>query len=146
MKKYPIVIICVIGLILFLGLYYRAHPLVTQLEIHGHTFTVELAVTPEEKTKGLGYRDSLAEDTGMLFVYDHPEQYGFWMKGMRFPIDILWISDKTIVDITKNVPVATDDFLPTYTPKLPVNQIFEINAGQSDGLGIQIGDTVKILR
>jgi len=143
MKKY---ILGIVGLLFFLFLYYSAHPLATQIEINGHRFTVELAVTPKEQERGLGYRDSLPVDAGMLFVYQSAQIYGFWMKGMRFPIDIIWIADETIVDITKNAPVATTSSLPTYSPKEPANKVFEVHAGTADRLGFQIGDDVKILK
>ena len=147
MKKLkPILIVFGILLAIALFLYYRAHPLATQIEIRGHKFTVDLAVTNREKERGLGYRDSLAPDHGMLFVYDHPEQYTFWMKGMRFPLDMIWIENKTVVDISRNVPVSVNGTLPTYSPRLPVSQILEVNAGVADQLGIQIGDEVRILK
>ena len=144
MKKIAIIGTCFLGIALFV--YYRAHPLAPQLEIRGNKFTVELAITDKEREKGLGYRDALPANQGMLFVYDHPEQYNFWMKGMRFPIDIIWIQDKKIVDISPNVPIAIGENLSTYTPKIPVSQILEVNAGTVDRLGIQIGDAVKILK
>lgn len=143
MKKFIIIGIAILAVAMFL--YYRAHPLVTQLEIRGNRFTVELAVTNTEKEKGLGYRDALAPDNGMLFLYDHAEQYGFWMKGMRFPIDIVWIKDNSIVDLSRNVPVAVSDELSHYSPKTPVNKVLELNAGTVDRLGIQVGDMVQIL-
>ena len=146
MKRNPIIVVCGILLTFFLFWYYRAHPLGTQVEIRGRVFTVEVAVTEEEKQLGLGNRDSLVSDHAMLFVYQSPGQYSFWMKGMRFPIDIIWIKDQTIVDISKNVPVSTTSALPSYAPKEPVNKILEINAGIVDRLGIEVGDTVRFLR
>ena len=146
MKKHPIIVACSIVLVLFLFWYYRAHPLTPRLEIRGNKFFVELAVTPQEQQRGLGYRDSLPADAGMLFVYQNKDRYGFWMKGMRFPIDIIWIMDQTIVDISKNVPVATTGALPTYTPKDPVNKVLEVQAGTADRFGVQIGDTIQILK
>lgn len=143
MKKFWI-IVATLTIILFA--YYRAHPLVTQLDIRGKRFTVELAVTPKEQERGLGYRKSLSPDHGMLFVYQSAQNYGFWMKGMEFPIDIIWIRDQTIVDITKNVPVATTSSLLTYSPKEPANKVFEVNAGTAERLGFQIGDTVTLVK
>jgi uncharacterized membrane protein (UPF0127 family) len=144
MKK--IIIICVILLFIGVAWYYIRHPLETRIQI-GHTiFTVELAITAAEKEKGLGYRDNLGKNHGMLFPYDHPEKYSFWMKGMRFPIDILWIRDSKIVDISKNVPVATTSVLPVYSPREPVNQVLELGAGTSDQEGIKTGDTLQVLK
>jgi uncharacterized protein len=146
MRRYPLVIISSILLVLFLIGYYIKNPLITRVSINGHVIPVELAVTNEEKQRGLGYRDSLDPNSGMLFVYGHPEQYGFWMKGMRFPIDIIWIADNLVVDISHNVPVATTSTIPHYAPKVPVNKVLEVNAGKARQWGIEIGHRVEILR
>lgn len=118
----------------------------TTVTIRDETFTVDLAVTAKEKEVGLGLRESLPADRGMLFIYDHKERYPFWMRGMRFPIDIIWIADRTIVDITKNVAVSDKpvEQLPLYHPREPVDKVLEISAGLSDAYAIAIGDTVKI--
>jgi len=144
MKK--IIIICGILLCFSVAWYYIRHPLVTRIEVGSTVFTVELAITEAEKEKGLGYRDNLAPDHGMLFPYDHAEKYSFWMKGMRFPLDILWIRDSKIIDISKNVPIATSSVLPIYSPQEPANQVLEVNAGTSDKDGIKIGDSAIILK
>ncbi len=133
-------------LLIFTIWYYWRNPLGTRIKIHDHVFTVEIAATAQEKEQGLGYRDSLAPDHGMLFPYDHKDQYQFWMKGMRFPLDFVWIDGKRIVDITISVPVATNEPLPVYRPKAPVDKILELNAGTVEKVGIAIGDTVEILR
>lgn len=129
-----------------LGLYYGRRPLIPRIMVANHLFTADVAVTNEEKQKGLGNRAMLPDNHGMLFVYDHPEQYTFWMKDMRFPIDIIWIRDTTIVDIHTNVPVPESANLPTYATKLPVNKVFEVSAGTVDRLGIRVGDSVSILK
>lgn len=145
MKKL-IVVFFVLAVGAFSFWYYTRHPLVTTVTVKNTTFTVDVAVTAKEKEVGLGYRDSLAPDRGMLFVYDHKERYPFWMRAMRFPIDIVWIDDRTIVDISKNVPVSDKpvEQLPLYHPNVPVDKALEINAGLSDAYGISIGDSVKI--
>lgn len=146
MRRYPLVIISSLLLVVFLVWYYIKNPLQPRVSINGHVIPVELALTNEEKERGLGYRDSLDPDSGMLFVYSHAEQYGFWMKGMRFPIDIIWIADNIVVDISHNVEVATTSALPHYSPKVPVNKVLEVNAGKAQEWGIDIGDLVQILR
>ncbi len=136
--------------LLFAFWYYSKNPLITKVSIRDQIFLVDVAVTPLEKQRGLGGRDRLAEKHGMLFPYDHKEIFPFWMRGMRFPIDIIWIADKTVVDITHNAPVASDPentaILPTYKPKTPVDTILEINAGEAVKYGIQIGDAVRIFQ
>jgi uncharacterized membrane protein (UPF0127 family) len=106
--------------------------------------SVEVVDTPSLRSKGLGFRDSLGQDSGMLFVFEATSQYKFWMKGMRFPLDMLWIKDDTIVDIIKNVPNPSantpDSELPVYAPTVPINRILEVNAGYVDSHGIVVGD------
>lgn len=123
--------------------YYLYHPLHSTVTINDHTFSVDMAVTPQEKEKGLGYRNSLPTDHGMLFVWDHKEVFPFWMKGMRFPIDIIWIDQTTIVDISTNIPIPTGSYYPIYHPRTPVDKVLEVNAGLTASYVIQIGDTVS---
>lgn len=126
--------------------FYTRHPLQTTVSIRDATFIVDVAVTGKEKEIGLGGRDMLTAHRGMLFVYDHKERYPFWMRNMKFPIDIIWIADTTIVDITKNVPVSDKpvEQLPIYHPVVPVDKVLEITAGLSETYGFAVGDTVKI--
>jgi len=140
-----------LGILIVLGtalaIYYLRYPLVPKLSINSHVFTYELAVTPMEVTKGLSGHAPLAENEGMLFVFDHKEQFHFWMKDMLFPLDMIWIDDTKIVDISKNVPMPIQgQQLPLYTPKVVVNKVFEVNAGTADRLGFKEGDTVIFLR
>ncbi|HUD19126.1 MAG TPA: DUF192 domain-containing protein [Patescibacteria group bacterium] len=132
------------ALLLVVAIYYIKHPLAVRVQIDGHVFVVDVAVTNQEKELGLGNRDYMPPDHGMLFVYDHVEAYSYWMKGMRFPLDMVWIKDKTIVDITKNIPVSVNGSLPIYTPKVPVDKVLELNAGTSDTYQIKPGDTLLI--
>ena len=137
-----------IGILVFAATvyYYSKNPLGLKLQIRNQVFQVDVAVSPEEHVKGLSGRTSMAENKGMLFIFDTKQQYSFWMKEMNFPLDMVWIDDKTIVDISKNVPVEKGYPLPTYTPQKPVNRVLEINAGLADKYGFQIGDTVNYLK
>ena len=142
MKK--IIIITAIILATISVFYYLTHPLGVNVQIKDHVFYVDVAITSAEKELGLGNRKSMKPDNGMLFVYDHSEQYRYWMKNMQFPIDILWIADNTIADITKNIPVLTPDPYKTYSPAVGVNKVLELNAGTVDRLNIKTGDTIHI--
>lgn len=137
-----------VGLVVFAGTvwYYSNNPLGLKLQIRGHEFQIDVAVSPEDHIKGLSGRKDMPLNRGMLFVFDTKQQYSFWMKDMNFPLDIIWLDDKTIVDISKNVPVEKRYPPPTYTPQKPVNRVLEINAGLSDKYGFQIGDTVTYLK
>ncbi len=114
------------------------------VEIDGQIFQVELATTSIEQARGLSGRASLAPDAGMLFVFSSMTSPSFWMHGMEFPLDIIWISGGKIVGIAKNLPPATFGETTIYDPPQPVDRVLEINAGLSDRYGFRIGDAVTL--
>jgi uncharacterized membrane protein (UPF0127 family) len=72
--------------------------------IAGVRLSVEVADTPAERGRGLSGREMLPENSGMLFVFDTPGRYGFWMYGMKFPLDIIWIDERLrVVYFVENV-------------------------------------------
>ncbi|MDE2686170.1 MAG: DUF192 domain-containing protein [Chloroflexota bacterium] len=118
------------------------------LTIDDARFSVLIADTPALRSKGLGERDSLAERTGMLFIFETGHASSFWMKGMRFPLDFIWVGeDCTVVDLTENVQHASPDTpssqLAIYQSAVPAAYTFEINAGEVSDFGIAIGDSVQ---
>jgi uncharacterized membrane protein (UPF0127 family) len=119
-----------------------------ELEIGSKTkVKIEIADTVEERKVGLSGRKSLEENGGMLFSFEGKEVTpGFWMKGMLFPLDIIWIKDEKIVKIDKNVPIPEKDEVSPklYYPPLSVNYVLEVNAGFCDKNNIKVGDTIKI--
>ncbi len=145
MKK-TFILIAVFAIALFAFWYYSRHPLQTTVMVRGTTFIVDVAVTPKEKEVGLGNRNALEVNHGMLFVYNEKARYPFWMRNMKFPIDILWIDDRAIVDITKNVPLSDKPLneLPIYHPAVPVDKVLEVNAGLVDEYTITVGDKIVI--
>ena len=84
--------------------------------ISGDHVQVEIARTPEEQSLGLGERNALAWGHGMLFLYDKPGFPRFWMKGMRFDIDIVWILGDRIAEISHRVPHVPGENGPTLIP------------------------------
>lgn len=100
-------------------------------------FQAEAVSTPEKMELGLGGRNSLCPTCGMLFAFPKTGSYSFWMKGMRFPLDIIWISSGTIVHIEKNVQ---PDFAGILTPSENADTVLEVNAGTADQLGLKEGD------
>lgn len=115
-----------------------------QIKIRDVTITAEKAQTDSEKMKGLGERDSLPEDGGMIFLYDQPQQWSFWMKGMRFALDFIWINSGKVADLSENVlpPSQTNNIPQVISPRVPVQYILEVNAGWIKKHNIQIGDVV----
>ena len=112
-----------------------------QISIRGHVFKTEIVATDNEKQKGLGGRKSICSDCGMLFLFDKPGRYAFWMKDMQFALDILWLRDDKIVFIEKNV---APNFLGTMKPSLEASRVLELSAGNVDKFGIVLGDSVLI--
>jgi len=114
------------------------------IKINEATLKFELAESQVEKTQGLSNRNRLAKDEGMLFIYSEYSLHSFWMKGMLFPIDIIWLQDNLIIDITANVPIPTSTNLIIYKPNKPVNKILEVNAGWVQTNNVKIGDSIEI--
>lgn len=149
MKKYkkyiiPAVILFFLFLI-FVTFYYLRYPLRPKVRINKTEFTIELALSPQEKALGLGQRDSMPQRYGMLFLFDHTGIHPFWMKGMRFPLDFIWIRDDRIVDLTPNVPLLTAGDITRVRPKAEINKVLELNAGEIDRFDLKIGDKVEFL-
>ena len=107
------------------------------VSFHEREYALDIAATDEERALGLGGRESLCDTCGMLFVFEEPGQPGFWMKGMRFPLDIAWLRDDTIVHIERHSPSESTD---TYRSPVPANRVIEWNAGTLDQ--VQVGDRV----
>jgi len=107
---------------------------------------VEIADTDPKRSLGLGARASLEQNSGMLFLFDTPKIPQFWMKGMKFGLDIIWINGDTIVGITENVPSPTGtpaEVLPTLSPTTLVDKVLEVNTGFAKAHRITTGDKLK---
>jgi uncharacterized membrane protein (UPF0127 family) len=111
------------------------------------TIEAEVADTEVLRERGLGYRDGLNPGTGMLFVYDEPGSRTFWMKGMRFCLDIIWIESGKIVGAAESVcpvPGVSDADLPRYQSPEPVRYVLEVPAGWMTEHGFAAGTPVTI--
>ncbi len=97
----------------------------------GQVWTLEIANTEPLRTRGLGERDDLPAKTGMLFLFDQPYPYGFWMKGMRFPLDMVFLYRGRIVFIERGIQPDNPKIV---TPPAPVDQVLELNAGEAKAL------------
>jgi len=106
----------------------------------------DVADDDAERALGLGGRARLGRDAGMYFVLttDAPR---IWMKGMRFPLDLVWINDNRVVDVTADVPDqphTPEAQLPIYSPSQPANRLLEVNAGWAQRNGVRPGDRVRL--
>ena len=98
--------------------------------------------TPEKIALGLSGRDWMCDNCGMLFIFNGQDYRRFWMKDMKFDLDMLWISGSRVVYIATNIPYekGTEEIV---APKIKADKILELNSGTSGRLGIKIGDLVS---
>ena len=146
-KKYLIFIFLILVIIVLVMVFNKNNPETSEESkvcINNKCFIVEIADTLEQRTKGLMNRQSLAQDKGMLFVFDQEANHSFWMKNTLIPLDIIWINkDKQVVDIEENIQPCKTDPCQRYNPDQKANYVLELNAGQSDQAQIKIGDKVS---
>lgn len=118
----------------------------TIVSLGNATITAEIADTPEKSELGLGERDKLDLNAGMVFIVNPERRMSFWMKGMRFPLDIIWVSENRIAGIEKNVqpPSPPEEYPRTVvTSPSAVSYVIEVNAGWTEKNDVNIGDRVK---
>lgn len=108
------------------------------------SFEIEIAESEYETQTGLMYRKSMKENRGMLFIQPTESLQYFYMKNTEIPLDIIYIdSGMKIVSFQKNAQPFNEDTLPS---NVPARYVFEINAGLSDKLGLQVGDSISFTR
>ncbi len=113
------------------------------IQLKDRIIRVEIADTPEERERGLSGREGLAEDEGLLFVFEEDRRPAFWMKDMLFAIDILWISrDGAIVHIEENVGPET--YPASFTPRSEARYVVELPAGYAARHDVGLGDIVRL--
>jgi len=125
-------------------------PKASSVKINNTEIQVTLAKTKEERVKGLSGTTSLAENSGMLFVFDGNTNPIFWMKDMIIPLDIIWIKNNKIIKIDKNVPEpklgTPDTKLAKYSANQSIDYVLEVNAGFSEKNNIKVGDSVDVVQ
>ncbi len=108
---------------------------------------IKAAVTNAERERGLSGKEGLAENEGMLFVFEKEGYYGIWMKDMNFPIDIAWLDkDKKITYIEKNVsPETYPEVFYALKEDNPILNLYvlETNTGFFEKSKIKIGDLAE---
>ena len=127
------------------ALQHKAEPEIfyPSVRMGGVEIPVELATTSAAVQKGLSGRLPLEPGKGILFIFNRPDRYRFWMPDMSFPIDIVWIDNGQVVDADENVSPKFDPLHPIfYTPARPVRYVLEVNAGFMKRNNIRVGDPV----
>ena len=114
------------------------------VEVNSKVFIVEIADTEEERRKGLMFREALCEECGMLFVFDHPQKYGFWMKNVKIPLDIIFINRKFEIITIYEAPIESGFFYKQYWSKGFCKYVIECNIGFCKKNKITNGTKIKI--
>lgn len=137
---FTILIISIIGIIFAKTLQNDGSNL-KKLHVKNQNIVIEIAKTSQEKSKGLCCRDALEQNAGMLFVYEEPGDYRYWMKDTRIALDMYWIdSEKRIVHIEHSVRPET--YPKEFGSPMPAQYILETNAGYAKKHNIKVGEQV----
>lgn len=113
-------------------------------KINSRTFKLYVAKSDKDKQIGLSKYNKIESNQGMIFQFGKDNYYPFWMKKMKFPIDIIYLNDGKIVTIYKNVPIPKDTSNPSvYNSTKPADAVLEVSAGLSEKYNFKEGDKVS---
>ena len=140
--KYALVALAVLVLVLP---YFLIRPAGTaQLRTGGRTYRLEKATTDAAREKGLGGRESLPADRGMLFVFDTPGSWCFWMKDTRMPLDMIWLDEgKKVLHVESGVAPSTYPDK-EFCGKPGAKYVIELNSGEAAHSGITTGKVLDL--
>ena len=114
------------------------------VEVSGARYRVEVADDAEERRIGLMFRESMPEDSGMIFIHPETQRMAYWMKNTRIPLDILYFDESLrLVSQQRDVPpCALGDRCPAYPSTGPARYVLELNAGQAQKIGLKDGTPI----
>lgn len=113
-----------------------------KIKINSIDIMVDIADNDYSRIAGLSNRDEMCANCGMLFIFDNSDMHSFWMKDMRFPIDIIWIKNNRIVEIMENIEIPSNGSIKSYRPVVPSDMVLEVNSGFVGKNNINIGDKI----
>lgn len=115
-----------------------------KIALNGSIFDVEVADTDSLRSQGLSGRKNLASDAGMWFIFGKEGYWGFWMKDMNFPLDIIWFDeDQKIISFEKNLLPET--YPQIFYPAGKAKYVLEVKAGFAEKAKIKIGDQATVV-
>jgi uncharacterized membrane protein (UPF0127 family) len=115
------------------------------VELKGQKFTVDIADTPDEHALGLMFRDEMAADHGMLFIFAREAPRSFWMKNTRIALDIMYFdANLALVSMAENTPPCRTRQCPSYPSTGPAQYVLELNGGTAAELGVSVGDELVL--
>lgn len=139
-------VVCVVLFIAWIGLLLAQRSYTKAVvTVMGESFVALVADTDSKRGRGLSGTETLAPDEAMLFVFPEPSRTAFWMRGMNYPIDIVWVRGGRVLDIAVRAPPSLEkdeSKIPRYYPRDVADQVIEFAAGTVDRLGIKLGDRV----
>lgn len=139
--KLALVLIAIFALILGFFVYKDRHTPAISTEYS--LSSIEIATTSQAQARGLGGRTAIPDDYGMLFVFQKSGYYGFWMKDMLVPIDLVWLSDSgTIVGVVPSL--ATSTYPQAFVPPVPVRYVLETRSGEVSAKGWKVGTMLSL--
>jgi uncharacterized protein len=114
------------------------------VSVNGFKLIADLALTQDQQIKGLAIRNHVNESEGMLFVFQHPSRQSFWMKDMKFPIDIIWLNaNRSVVYIVSNLePCPIRGYCPGFLPDSDSLYVLETSAGFSQRHNVRVGTQI----
>ena len=115
------------------------------VEVGGKRYFVQIADDDQERAQGLMFVEDLPDNEGMLFIFRNMQPRAFWMLNTRIPLDILYLDDEfRIVAWSLNTPPCRTRSCPNYPSGRPAQYVLEVNAGEMEALGVEIGDVVTV--
>jgi uncharacterized membrane protein (UPF0127 family) len=102
---------------------------------------IKIVQTPQETYKGLGGVDFLPAKNGMLFIYSQSSSCSHVMRGMKFDLDFIFLLDNEVVSIQEKIPQSFEGIIQS---SVDCNQVLEVNAGEIEQLGVEIGDKIEV--
>ena len=113
--------------------------------LKGERFFVDLALDSDTQALGLMFRQEMADDHGMLFVFPAEGMRSFWMKNTRISLDIFYFDEeKKLVSVSENARPCKTPRCPSYPSTGPAKYVLELNAGKASELGVQPGDLLEL--
>ena len=134
-------LICVILLTAVIVLGCTDEPATYEIEVGDATFEVEVVADPDSRARGLMYRDEMAPDAGMLFMFPESAPRSFWMRNTLIPLSIAYIDSRLVV---REIHDMTPHDLTPVVSSTAAQYALEVNQGAFERLGVRVGDVITL--
>lgn len=136
------ILVLILGSLIFLFKFFKdnSRNKINRFCFQNHCFEIEIADTSEKRARGLSFRQSLAGNRGMLFVFASKGRHSFWMKDMLFPLDIIWLDENYQAVFIKENAQPCQGECPSLVPDKEAKYVLEINAGGVKKIELELND------